>query len=250
MEGGDPVPSMNNPAGRLYELLRAYKEAAKRNKSVEATWAEVLGVSPEEVQREMARVVQLIPELERAVDLYGDEGQQEVVAHNLRHWLAPLFAAHRSWGQTPSAGPALVDAGALAALNGMSSYLSRVAPEGAVPESDTVAELRDQAAGLLDQAASADDLHADVRRALVEHLYALQEALDHVRVGGPRAVALALQRLRCELRDESDSTKGHSVVRRVVDLGTRVWTVFSLGGPATAEAIAAWGEVLKALPPG
>ena len=125
-----------------------------------------------------------------------------------------------------------------------------VASEGPVPSKDTVAELRQETLDALEDVVAAEDLHEEVQKALRGHLHALLEALDHLRVGGPSDVAAALKRLRCEIRDETEETKGHPAVARTVTVVRNTWLAFVLGGPATASAIEGWTSVMKVLPSG
>lgn len=144
---------LDNPAGRLHALLTEYRAAANEQRSIRATWAHVLDVSESEVTVAVIDVGSLIPAIEAAVARVGDEAQQELLSYYRLNWAAPITTPDHPTGQTPSPGKALVDVGALTALGSLSSFLSSVASEGAVPDVEQIQSLRDSVAQVIDEVA-------------------------------------------------------------------------------------------------
>jgi hypothetical protein len=241
--------NLNNPAGRLYALLEEYKVLASQGKAVRDTWAEILDVEPSRALTELARTMRVVTDLQRAVERHGDEAQQAVFDHWIAKWVAPFFAPKGKWDSRPGPGPGLVDREGLIALGALSSFLSMVAPEAhSIPSEDTLAELRKSTRDAIDILTKDTVLRRGVRLALAEHLQDLDEALTYLRIGGPKDVAAALKRLRCQALEESDEVqKSPTTWRTVEGLFVKVWAAFALGGPATNAALEAWMNVGRQL---
>jgi hypothetical protein len=237
------MPVKSNPAGRLRDLLLSYRKAARKDQTARETWSDVLSVHPDQVDFELIRVGGLVLDIDRVVAQLGDVDQQEVVAHNRLAWMRPVFPANHSLDHTPSPGPEIVDRGALTALGGLSSFLSVMEPARDVPDESSIQNLRERTSDALEAVRQAEDLHAEVRRALVRNLHAVLEALDHLHIGGPQAVAEALKRLACDVRDESEETKAHPAVEKALRVAGHVWAAFTKGS-VIASALDGWTRLL------
>jgi hypothetical protein len=75
-------------------------------------------------------------------------------------------------------------------------------------------------------------------------------ALDHVHIGGPDAVAGAVERLVGQVVVYAPEAQQRSgVMHRIIATASTVWNAFKVGSEA-ARALEGWEAVMKALPPG
>lgn len=242
---------MTNPAGRLYELLTAYRQTAHREKSILQTWAAVLNVEDDVAAAvELCTVAMLIPQLKTAIDRSGDEQQRMVFAHHVYAWASPIIFPEHHGRQSPSAGIDLVDPGALVVLGGVSSFLDATATEGHFPTDQQVSELRQQIAEAIVGVTDDSDLPVEIRKLLLDRLSDILWALDHLRIVGPEGVTAAAERLGGSvIVQTSDEVRRRGIVKKVLQAASAAWIVFKLG-PTVQTSIEGWKEVLDALPPG
>lgn len=244
--------ALDNPAGRLYELLSAYKRNADKQRSIVATWAATLGVSEQKVLPELAQVASLIPAVEQTVASLEDETQTGVCKRFIRKWAAPIILYDQHPRAVPSPGAALVDDDGLAALHGLAGYVSVRIADGRVPEDDHRSELRAQVEAIIRDLPDDDSIPEQLASAMNHRLHDVLWAMDHVRIGGPEAVSEATERLlgAVVLYTHPDpSTRKAGPVRRTLDVATKVWVAFKLG-PEAKAAIDGWEDILGQLPPG
>ncbi|MER7245143.1 hypothetical protein [Kribbella sp. NPDC000426] len=241
----------NNPAGRLHTVLTAYRAAAHIDSTMHATWATVLGVPEGQVPVALAEVAALIPEIHRLVVQCGACEQIELFDTFGRLWAVPMMSEDHP-RQTPSRGPDAVDPKALAALGGLSAYLSTCAPEGVVPDPERVAELKAAVVDLLDQLAGEDSLPAELRSAINARLHDIIWAMDHVRIGGPGAVKQAIERLlgqiTISLHDKPEA-RSSGFLKKVTTAISCIWVAYK-AGPQVQAGLESWQDILKQLPPG
>jgi len=240
----------DNPAGRLHELLRAYREVAEANTSIHMTWARVLGVSSEgEAVPLVAQVASLIPATKTAIDRSGSAEQAEVFDMFQAHWWEPIIGT-RHPRETPTPGKGLIDLPALAALGGISAYLSAVAPDGVLPDAEKTASLRQDVEDTILTLLADGTLPTSLASAINQRLHDVLWAMDHIRINGPEAVNAALERLvgQIDIHATQEQRKS-SVVKKVLGMAGTVWMAFKVGPQANA-ALEGWKEILGELPPG
>ncbi|MFD3399603.1 hypothetical protein ACFWUU_02950 [Kribbella sp. NPDC058693] len=241
----------NNPAGRLHALLTDYRGAAHIDSTMHATWASVLGVSEGQVPLALAEVAALIPDIHRLVVQCGAAEQLALFEAFARQWAVPMMSEHHP-RQTPSPGPGAVDPNALAALGGLSAYLSTCAPEGVVPDAARVADLKAAVAELLEGLAGEDSLPPDLRSAINARLHDVLWAMDHVRIGGPGAVNQAMERLLGQITISLHNTpeaRNSGFLKKVTNTVRCIWIAYK-AGPQIHTALEGWQDILKQLPPG
>lgn len=245
------MAKLDNPAGRLHELLRAYRDVASDGQSIISAWAQVFEVDDRtSTLLRIAETAGLIPEIEAAVDRSGDDEQIALFTDFVGAWVAGVVFPERNLYASPSA--AMTDAISqqdLRVLGGLSSFLSATASEGPVPSPDQLADLRGQVQQLIDSITGDAELPEDIRRAALDHAYRLAQALDHFRIGGPGAVKAATERLVGATYFAPEKVRTSPTWKNLLAVGGAVWTVFRVTGEAQ-QALESWGTLLKALPDG
>ncbi|GAA4727004.1 hypothetical protein [Phytohabitans rumicis] len=240
---------LTNPAGRLHALLTAYRETASSNITILQTWAKVLAADTDVLAvRELALAAALLPQLEIAVTNTGDMYQRAIVDLHMYAWASPIFFPEHHARQNPSPGPDLVDAGALVSLGGVSSFLNATASEGRIPAEDQLSKLKQQISEVIDDVPNTSDLPAEIRQFLLDRLYDIAWAIDHLRLTGPEGVKAATERLAGAVA-VSAPTRSHPIIKRALEAAGAAWIAFS-SGPIVQKGIESWTEVFKALPPG
>ncbi|WP_327633491.1 hypothetical protein OHB24_26195 [Kribbella sp. NBC_00482] len=241
----------NNPAGRLHTLLTDYRAAAHIDSTMHATWATVLGVPERQVPVALAEVAALIPEIHRLVVQCGAAEQIALFDAFGRQWAVPIMSEHHP-RQTPSPGPGAVDPNALTVLGGLSAYLSTCAPEGVLPDTERVAELKAAVSHLLEGLAGEDSLPQELRSAINARLHDILWAMDHVRIGGPGAVKQATERLlgqiTISLSNAPEASKS-GFLKKVTRTLSCIWVAYK-AGPQVHAALQGWQDIFKELPPG
>jgi hypothetical protein len=216
-----------------------------------ATWAKVLGVGEGAVPVALAEVAALLPDIHRLVVQSGEAEQMALFDTFGRQWAVPIVSDSHP-RQTPSPGPHAVDPGALAALGGLSAYLSAFSPEGVVPDGERVAELRASVSDLLGLLTSEKGLPPELRVAINARLHDILWAMDHARIGGPGAVEEATERLLGQITITLHSTpeaRDSGFLKKVMKAIGLVWVAYK-AGPEAHAALEGWQDILKELPPG
>jgi hypothetical protein len=236
---------LDNPAGRLHAALTAFEVLSGQGLSVRDAWCQVLGVEGDDLWGVLGEVAGLIPRIERALHASENADQVEAFRHWQTTWARPIFAPDRPFD---SDSQGLVETGALHALFGMSSLLSKTASEGFVPDKEVVKSLRAKLDEALHELAWGIDLQlpTELRQILNRRLHEMIWALDHVRLVGPDGVHAAAERLASNLSMESQEERNRPGVKAVIAAVGAVWAAFhSL--PAVRDSIAAGQEILKML---
>lgn len=234
----------DNPAARLYALLAALYEE-EGNVSVRNAWGEVLGVSgATAVNREIARVAALLPDIEREVRRVNDPHITQMYEHCVPFWQRAVLSTDRGW-TTKSAG--LVDPGALASLGGMAALLSAHGLSVVVPSSDRVEALRQEVSEALAEVRHPDTpLPLEIRRLIVARLHDILWALDHITVTGAEGVQAATERFGSALAIRGQTAGSGGVVQKVWSVVGRVWAAVAFPGEAV-EAIEGWDTMMRAI---
>ncbi len=244
---------LDNPAGRLHEFLRRYREVAGNDKTILATWAEVLMVTDEgEALTLLTHVAAQVPQIEEAINrLGGEEEHRNLLNHYAWAWLQPVFFPEHVARQTPSPGKALVDSGAMHSLGFLALHLSRVASEGAVPPRNEVEDLRGDLQLLAESVRTDLDLPPLLRSVILNRLNDIAWAVDHVEFGGPGAVKAAVERLAGSIaithEAKAEGPVRNFVNERVSPVMEKAYGLFS-AGPKTQASIEAWSNIAGMLP--
>lgn len=214
------------------------------------TWAEVLEVPREDLLPHLGRAASLIGEIERAIIEGGHQDQMDVYQQFKRHWSTPFTGGDHNPNAGQNPGKALVDDGALAALRSLAGFLSMARPEGSVPSEEVTASFREQLNSLLEELAVDDETPKELRVIISHRLHDVLWALDHVRIGGPDAVAAAVERLLGQVVIYASNPEQRAgVVQRVMAAASTVWKAYKIG-PEVAHALEGWESVIQSLPPG
>lgn len=232
--------TLDNPAGRLLRLLTAFSEG-QSNDRIDARWASVLGVERADVAMHLGPIAGLVPDLHRAVE--GKPGQLSQVELHSAEWLKPIIPP-----STPLNGKlssVLPKPPAMAALAGVAEYLHDLAPEGRVPSQSQITDQRDRLSDLIDSMLEEDDdLPQDLQQEIVGRLHDIALALDHLAVGGPRAVRRASEALFGVAAISDPESRKKQRVRAALSLAGALWFMFTLPGEAR-QALEGWSEMTE-----
>jgi len=238
------MAATNNPAGRLLNMLVAFRDAGTNDQSYEVAWANVLGVDADslEFRLEMTRLAGLPLAVHEAVLAGGSEDQRRTAEYWMPRWLYPILlwdkSAEGKW--TP-----VVDDDSLMGLTTLSALLSATASEGAVPADDDVARIREGIDDALVAVRAATDLPVEFRALLVARLYAVIRAIDTLDLGGPGAVIDASEQLlgAIAVRTQPAQRKDPRVRKAIAAVGA-AWALF-LSGEHVDNALTGWSHALE-----
>lgn len=242
------MPHYDNPAGRLHELLRQLSEQSGRGTLV-AGWAEVLGVSEQDVVLHIGGVADLVRQIQEAVDRADDEVLRAPVARLRNTWARPIFPPDHPFNG--ELGAVLPGAEALESLGLVSAQLHLVAPEGEVPDGDKLDELKEQLRDLVEEVRQSDELPGDLKDAIAERLTDVEKAIEHVHVGGPDAVRRAMQVVVGTVAFTADPTKVAriSAMQKLWATLGILWVAFN-AGPKIQDSIEAWPKIVHEITSG
>lgn len=234
----------DNPAGRLHDLLSKLGEQP-RNGSIIAGWAAVLEVEQADVVLHLGRVADLVRQTEEAVDVSEAAALQPSVRRFRAAWTRAIFPEDQAF--TGHLKTVLPPEEAMEMLGVVSAHLHLIASEGTVPEDDRLDELKTQVRDLIDGVREADDIPDDVKRLVITRLRGVEEAVEHLKVGGPRAVQNAIEAVMGSIVfARNRSVWKSSAVQKIWATLAVAWTIFA-AGPTVHAAIDAWGEMIPLL---
>jgi hypothetical protein len=238
------VPYYDNPAGRLHDLLSRLAQQPPKN-SVLNGWAGVLGVDPEDVVVHLGRVADLVRQTQEAVDRAGEAALLPPVQRYRNAWARPIFPQDHAFSGVLE--KVLPDEAALEALGLVSAQLHSIAPEGLVPDEDELNRLKSQIRDLIDAVQEADDVPDELKHLIVSRLRAVEEAVEHLDVGGPNAIRHATEAVMGSVLFTQDVGLAKSpTIKKVWTTLLIVWTVFS-AGPTIQTSIEAWQDMVPSL---
>jgi hypothetical protein len=238
------MASDSNPASRLYGLLSAFERRSSDNVSVINCWAQVLGVTREDVFLWLGEIGALIPAIRRALVAASLEDHLPEFDRYADLWASPIYCPDRAF-TNPSSG--LVNVHALSVLKILAVLLGRVAPEGAVPSKESLSDLRSHLETAIDDVARDDALPADVRALIATRLRDMLWALDHILTLGPDGVKAAAERLAVALNQSRRRAGKSGSWGKAAYVVVVAWTVFH-NGTTVEENVAAWSRMLTGLP--
>jgi hypothetical protein len=219
------VEAYDNPAGRLHKLLQRLNERPG-NEAVQAVWAMVLGVQEANVPLHIAGLLQLVDDIQAAVDRAGTTAVNDSIARFRSHWLRAMFP--HDYAFNAPVGNVRPGPEALEPLPGIAAYLHALAPDGRVPNNDQRAKLTDLVLDVIGEveAADQDAVPADVKRLLVTRLMQMRNAIDTVAVGGPEAVRVAAEALAGALATQ-DRSGWRKLAHRIAATAGISWFMFT-----------------------
>jgi hypothetical protein len=232
------MPYLDNPAGRLYDLLMNLS-SQEPQESLLNSWAEVLGVQPEDVVLRLGRVADLVRETQDAVDRTNEQAYSESVQRYRANWARPIFPPDHAFNNRLL--DVLPEAPALESLGMISVHLHSTAPEGVIPKDTEIEELRTRLRELIGDVEVAEDLPDDLKHTILRRLQDVEDALQHLDVGGPSAVRHATEAV---IGSVALATKGggfakYPTINKVCAVVAVAWTIFSI--PATFDnSLEAW----------
>lgn len=242
------MPYYDNPAGRLHNLLVRLAEQP-HNGSVIGAWAGALGVEQADVSVHLGRVAELPRQIQEAVDRAGEQALAAPVARYRAVWTRPIFPEdHPFSGQLRKVLP---DAAAMEALNLVSAQLHSIVPEGKVPEEEELNRLKSELRELIDGVQAAGDIPLEVKHLLISRLRAVEQAIEHLEVGGPSAVRQAMEAVIGSVvytKDPAAVAKSQAF-KNVMTTLLIIWSVFS-AGPEIQQSVEAWHDIMPALSAG
>lgn len=234
------VATLDNPAGRLYALLAEYDAAARTVVSLEMAWAKVLETEKRaDIVNAMTEMAGLVAAVNRAVARQASGAIQEMCAYHTRQWASPFMGDLETQGQRP-----LVDSSAMLALNTVSELLSEKACEGVVPDDEERQSLREELLAVIEETKESAETPVEVRQLILERLYQIVWAIDHVHIGGPGAVTAAVERLAGSLFIAGADAAKSPPAKRSWGVVRKVWLAFR-AGPAVLLALDAWPDVAE-----
>lgn len=235
------MPYYDNPAGRLHGLLTRLSEQ-KKNGSVLAGWAAVLRVNEGDVVVHLGRVADLVRQIQDAVDQAGEDALLPPVQRYRNAWARPIFPQDHAFSN--ALGKVLPDKAALEALGLVSAQLHSIAPQGVMPDDDEIERLKSQLHDLVAGVEAAEDVPDEVKHLVISRLRAVEEAFQHLDVGGPSAVRHATEAVMGSVVFTQDARlAGSPTIQKVWATLLIVWTAFS-AGPVIQESIEAWHELV------
>jgi hypothetical protein len=241
-DANKPLDSYDNPAGRLYELLRQLNDVGKGT-SISVAWAQVLGVDEDEVPLRLGSVVELVGEIRQAVQRPGAGAFAATVDRYRATWTNAIFPTSQSFNeQVVNVRP---DDVALEALAGVAAHLHAIAPEGKIPDEHKLEDLKDKVRGVLVEVEGAEEIPDEVRDLFVSRLSGVLQALEHIAIGGPNAIRLASEALAgaIVIQEGTGKVRRTKTVRNLLSVLGIVWFTFT-AAPTAQRSLEAWEEVI------
>jgi hypothetical protein len=235
------VPYYDNPAGRLHDLLARLAQQNRKH-SVLKGWATVLGIDQADVVVHLGRVADLVRQTQDAVDRAGEEALLPTVQRYRDSWARPIFPVDHAFNDFLE--HVLPDAAALEALHLVSAQLHSIVPEGVVPDEDELDRLKSQIRDLIDGVQAAEDVPDELKHLVISRLRAVEEAVEHLDVGGPSAIRHATEAVMGSVLFTQDVrlAKSPTIWKMWTTLFV-LWTAFS-AGPTIQASIDAWHEMI------
>lgn len=238
------VPHLDNPAGRLHELLTQL--CANPQQQLLHQWGQVLEVSLEDVPLHLGDVGALVREIDAIANSLDVRPISAALRRYRPEWSRPIFPTDVKF--TDQVARVAPSAAGLEALDLLAEQLHMLAPEGQIPDESRLEELRAAIVALIEDVRATEDFSADIRHLIEDRLRSILHAIDHVAVGGPEAVRLATEALLGGVGVRAlQATQSPTWGKMLATLGA-VWIAFS-AGPTVQNSIDAWGDLRQSLVP-
>ena len=183
------MPYLDNPAGRLHNLLERYAQHSKS--AFQQAWALTLDVPTEDVPLYLGDITALMRDVTRAATGTDDPAYAPIAGH-VRMLSECVSPANLAWNQPAT--NAAPNPTAMQSLLMFSSYLHSVGPDGDLPDAQTLADLVAQVSDLI-EGVKAADIEASVKHLLLDRLAEVYRALNHLDIGGTDAARAAMDAL-------------------------------------------------------
>jgi len=157
-------------------------------------------------------------------------------------WARPIFPKDQPFSGKLE--KVLPDEAAMEALDLLSAQLHSTAPEGSVPDEEELDRLKSEVRNLIDGVEAADDIPPEVKHLLISRLRAVEEAMTHLNVGGPRAIRHAMEAVIGSViyTEDPGSVAKSQTFKKVASTLLVIWSVFS-AGPAIEHSLEAWQHI-------
>jgi hypothetical protein len=242
------MPYHDNPAGRLHDLLTRLAEQPGDGMLVGA-WATVLDVSAEDIAVRLGEVANLIQETQEAVNNAGEEALLPMVSSFRDSWAQPFFPHNYPFKDRLDR--VLPDQNSLNALGVVSAHLHAITPEGAIPSESELERRKEDLRSLIDEVGAATDIPDEVKHLLIARLRDVEEAIEHLSIGGPGAVQRAMEAAMGSVftTPEAQTAARSPTIKNMVTTLLVIWSIFSAGQPVH-DSIEGWGDTIQMLSPG
>ncbi len=234
----------DNPAGRLHDLLVRLRESPGSN-SVISAWEDLLGVQQSEVVVHLGPVADLVRQIQNAADESGDRALLDPVERYRTVWARPIIPVDQAFDARLDR--VLPDGAAMEALNTVSALLHATAPEGVIPREDELAARKEDLRNLIDEVEVAKEIPSEVKHLLIDRLRDIEEAIEHLSVGGPGAVKRAMEAALGSLLTTPQTSQAAAkspTVRKMVTTLWAIWAIFSAGQPVH-QSIEGWTDTVQ-----
>jgi hypothetical protein len=230
---------LNNPAGRLYEILTRYQESriANEGQALSTIWAAVLG--DEALTIGLSRVASLIPAIGDAAVASGDAMLVRLFEYHSESWAVPMLFSPVVPTQGVAGSQATIPEGSMIGLESMSSILSLSRPEGREVDQEVRNSLREELDALINQIRDDTDLDPSLKALILARLHDIASAIDHYAVTGPGGLAAASERILATIAihaPKDDETK--SRMAPVLKFAGKIYAVVTFVGVSGEAAIA------------
>jgi len=235
----------DNPAGRLHELLTKLGQREQTSSLLDA-WASVLDVDAEDVIVHLGRVAELVRQTQDTVDRMGEEVFMQTVQRYRAVWARPIFPPDHAFSNRLS--KVLPGPQALEALGMVSVHLHSTAPDGVMPDDAQTEQLKTQVRELIEEVRLAEELPKDLKHMVILRLQDVEDALEHLEIGGPSAVRHATEAVlgNVALMTGGTSSIKSTTIQRVFATVAIAWAIFS-APPTIENSLESWEKAIPQL---
>lgn len=239
----------DNPAGRLHELLRRLGEQNPKD-SVLSGWAAVLGVEPGEAIFLIGPMLDLVRQIEEAVERTGEEVLRGPVARLRATWARPMLAPDHEYNGALV--HVLPGEESLQTLGLVSAQLHVLAPEGDVPDGDQLGELKHQVRELVDTVRGSDELPGEVKQVIAGRLIDVEKAIEHIHVGGPDAVRRAMEAVMGAVVHSATTDVSTARSRSMLNVFATIAAIYAVftAGDEIQKNLEAWPKIVQEITTG
>lgn len=187
----------DSPLGRMFEYLSSYEQESKNQKSVRATWANVLKADPHTVAIDLATVTgRLLPDVREQVEMSRNAFVGRTWASLGREWSAPFLHENVPLDNSPTELPV----GNLDTLGLLyTAELAAGVSEGPLPDETQIDDWIVLLDELREQVEGDKSLDGQFRADLVRRIDGLISALQSYERHGPAGVQAAVREVLGEL---------------------------------------------------
>lgn len=220
------------------------------NGSLGDAWATVLGVAAEDIAVHLGEVANLIRETQEAASNAGEDALLPMVGRFRDSWTQPVFP--RDYAFKDRLDYVLPDQNSLDTLGVVSAHLHAIAPEGVVPSENELERRKEELRSLIDEVGAATDIPDEVKHLLIARLRDVEEAIEHLNVGGPGAIQRAMEAAMGSVFTTPEAlgvAAKSPIVKKMFTTLLVIWAIFSAGQPVH-DSIEGWGDTIQMLGPG